>query len=81
MRPPVVHSNLAPVTSSGITMRQVVAGVWQTHDGSKTVLFVVNVSEESASASIHLHPQEYGIDCPETLELTLDPVSVAVIEY
>ena len=81
MRPPVVHSNLAPVTSSGITMRQVVAGVWQTHDGSKTVLFVVNVSEESASASVHLHPQEYGINCPETLELTLDPVSVAVMEF
>ncbi|MBQ2726415.1 MAG: hypothetical protein IJF78_11985 [Clostridia bacterium] len=81
MRPPVVRSSLAPVSSSGITMRQVTAGVWQTHDRSKTVLFVVNVSKESASASVQLHPQEYGIDCPETLNLTLDPMSVTVIEY
>ena len=81
MRPPVVRCDLAPVTSSGITMRQVVSGVWQTHDRSKTVLFVVNVSKESAAASVQLYPQEYGIDCPETLKLTLDPMSVKVIEY
>jgi len=81
MRPPVVRTDIQPVTSSGITMRQVVAGVWQTGDGSKTVLFIVNISKETAAASVRLYPEEYGIRCPDNLELILEPMSVKVIEF
>ena len=86
LRPPHVETNIFPVTSSGITMRQVVSGAWQMETPSangqrKTVLFVVNVSKETADAEIHLFPQEYGISCPETLHLTLEPMSVKILEY
>ncbi len=81
LRPPMVESDLPPVTSSKITMRQVVAGIWQRDDRSKTVLFVVNISEKTAHATLRLRPQEYGVSCPEVLELTLDPMSVQTFEY
>ncbi len=81
LRPPVVETNIPPVCSSGVTMRQVVAGVWQTEDRTKTVLFVVNVSPKTADATIGLYPNEYGICCPESLQLTLEPLSIQIIEY
>ena len=81
LRPPVVETNILPVTSSDITMRQVVAGVWQTEDRSKTVLFVVNVSPHAADAAIRLYPQEYGISCPESIQITLEPMSVQIMEF
>ena len=80
MRPPKVETNVEPVTSSGITMRQVVAGVWKMDDGSKTVLFVVNVSTKPAKATLRLFPEEYGVDRPETMEFELEPTSVRVVE-
>ncbi|MBQ9373083.1 MAG: hypothetical protein IJU03_12975 [Thermoguttaceae bacterium] len=80
MRPPKVECNLEPVTSSGITMRQVVAGAWKMDDGSKTVLFVVNVSKQPAQATLRFSPEEYGVDCADELRLELPPTSVQVIE-
>ena len=81
LRPPYTETTLPPVTSSGITMRQVVAGVWQTEKKEKTVLFAVNISPEPADAVIHLYPEEYGVSCPEILRIPLKPMSVEVIEY
>jgi len=81
LRPPFVKTALKPVTSSGITMRQVLAGVWQTEDKSKTVLFAINVSESPAEAVIHLSPEEYGISCPCTLPVSLEPMSLQIVEY
>ena len=80
-RPPVVETDLEPTTSSGIVMRQVVAGAWKTADDSKLVLFVVNISESPAKATLRLFPEEYGVDCPERLELELAPFEVRVISY
>ena len=80
LRPPVVESDLAPVASSGITMRQVIAGVWKTDDASKIALFVVNISKRPARATIGLFPKEYGIDGPEELKLDLNPLDVQVFE-
>jgi len=76
LRPPTVQCDLAPVDH----MRQVVAGVWQLDDNSRTVLFCVNISEEKANAVLRLHPNEYGVYCPETMTLTLEPLSVKVLE-
>jgi hypothetical protein len=86
LRPPHVESDIPPVTSSGITMRQVVSGVWQMDEPDangrvKTVLFVVNISDRPAQAEIRLFPQEYGVRCPEHLSLTMEPASVKIIEY
>ena len=81
MRPPKVETDLPPVSSSGITMRQVLAGVWQTEDGGRTVLFVVNVSDRPAGASLRLYPREYGALCPEELKLELEPETFAAFEY
>jgi hypothetical protein len=67
-------------------MRQVVSGVWQMDEPDangrvKAVLFVVNISDLPAQAEIRLFPQEYGVRCPEHLSLTMEPVSVKIIEY
>lgn len=81
LRPPFAETETPPVTSSGITMRQVLAGVWQMDDRTKTVLFVINVSDRPAEAVLHLHPAEYGVPCPAELSLSLEPMSVRVFEY
>ena len=81
LRPPVVTTDLEPVTSSGITKRQVVAGAWKTAKEDKVVVFVVNVSDKEAAAEIRLHTAEYGIDAPVTISLTMEPASVKVFEY
>ena len=81
LRPPVVKTDVPPVTSSGITMRQVLSGVWQTEDGETTVLFIVNASDKPAGAVLRLYPYEYGADCPEELSISLMPMSVTVTEY
>ncbi len=81
LRPPVVSTDLEPVTSSGITMRQVVSGAWKTADEDKIVVFIVNVSDKEARADVRLHTKEYGIDAPETVSLTMEPQSVQVFEY
>lgn len=81
LRPPAAESDIPPVTSSGITMRQVLTGVWQTEDGEKTVLFAVNISEKPSDARIRLYPDEYGASCPDELRITLPPLSVNTLEY
>ena len=80
LRPPTVKTDLATVTSSGNTMRQVVAGVWQTDDNSRTVLLCVNISEEKTRAVLHLPTKEYGASSQGTITLDLEPLSVKVIE-
>ncbi|MBR5444811.1 MAG: hypothetical protein IKV57_01730 [Clostridia bacterium] len=81
LRPPHTETNIPLVASSGITMRQVVSGVWQTADREKTVLFIVNLSTESADVDLRLYPEEYGALCPETLHLTMPPMTAESIEY
>ena len=81
LRPPFAETETPPVTSSGITMRQVLAGVWQMDNKSKTVLFVINVSDRPAEAVLHLHPGEYGVPCPDELSVSLDPMSIRIFEY
>ncbi|MBR6388247.1 MAG: hypothetical protein IKS14_08330 [Thermoguttaceae bacterium] len=83
LRPPVVLSNLPPVESSGISMRQVIAGAWKKNGGTQCVVFAVNVSKKPAKAALRLFPEEYGgpdSNLPNALELDLDPLEVRVIE-
>ncbi len=81
LRPPVVKTDIPPVTSSGITMRQVVSGAWKTAAGDRVAVFAVNISDRQATAEIRLHASEYGVDVPDTLSLTMEPMSVRVVEY
>ena len=81
LRPPVVESELEPTTSSGITMRPIVAGAWKSGDDSQAVVIVVNASEKEADASIRLFPEEYGVECPASLERRLAPLEVLVLKY
>ena len=76
MRPPVVETEIAPVDG----YRQVISGVWQDESGEKTVLFVINVSEQAATATLTLYPEEYGVDCAASMTVELEPMSVKVIE-
>ena len=76
MRPPVVETELAPVDG----YRQVISGVWQDESGEKTVMFVINVSEQAATATLTLYPKEYGVDCAASMTVELEPMSVKVIE-
>ena len=80
LRPPQAETEVPPVTSSGITMRQVLSGVWQMDDRSETVLFVINISNRPADAVLHLYPEEYGVSCPSEYRVSLEPMSVQVIE-
>lgn len=83
LRPPVVLSNLPPVESSGISMRQVIAGAWKKNGGTQCVVFAVNVSKKPAKAALRLFPEEYGgpdSNLPNALELDLEPLEVRVIE-
>ena len=50
-------------------------------DREKTVLFIVNLSTESADVDLRLYPEEYGALCPETLHLTMPPMTAESIEY
>ncbi len=101
LRPPYVETAVQPVTSSGITMRLVLAGVWQMddrstydrstddlstndrskEDRSKVVLIVINISDKPAEALLHLYPDEYGVHCPSAYPVSLEPMSVKVVEY
>ena len=80
LRPPKIETSLAPLVSSDSNMRQVLSGVWQLDDGSRTVLFCVNISKERAMAKLTLYPKEYGVSCSEELNLELEPLSVKAIE-
>ena len=75
-----IETSLAPPVSSDSNMRQVLSGVWQLDDGSRTVLFCVNISTERADTKLTLYPKEYGVSCSEELNLELEPLSVKVIE-
>ena len=86
LRPPHVKTSVQPITSSDVTMRPVLSGVWQMDKPSengqnKTVLFVINISQESAEVDLKLFPNEYKVNCPEEIHLTLEPLSIKIIEY
>ena len=76
MRPPVVETEIAPIDG----YRQVISGVWQNPEDGKTVLFVINVSEQAATATLGLYPEEYGVDCEASMTVELEPISIQVIE-
>ena len=76
LRPPVVETELAPVDG----YRQVISAVWQDPETGKTVLFLINVSEQATTATVNLYPEEYGVDCESSMEVALEPTSVKVIE-
>jgi len=76
MRPPKIKTELEPVDG----YRQVLSAVWQDEEKNKTVLFVINVSERPTTATLHLYPDEYGVKCPDIMEMELDPMSVKVTE-
>lgn len=76
MRPPAVETPLKPEDG----FRQVLAGVWKADADGKTVLFVVNISDKSTTATIHLYPAEYGVDCGTAIAVKIEPMSVQVID-
>ena len=80
LRPPKVTCSLPPVTSSGITMDQVSAGVWQDAEKKRTVFIAANISDEPASASFGLYPAEYGLSCPAKMDIEMAPCSFKVFE-
>ena len=75
LRPPVIETEIAPVDG----YRQVISAVWQDETG-KTVLFIINVSEQTAPATLTLYPEEYGVDAESTMTVELAPMEVRVIE-
>ena len=80
LRPPVVETDVEPTPSSGIVMRQALAGAWKSADGKKTVLLLANISTESAKVNVKLYPKEYGVDAPETMSFEMAPTSIKVVE-
>ena len=60
--------------------RQVLSAVWQDEETGKTVLFVINVSEQATTATLGLYPEEYGVDCEAAMEIALEPMAVLAIE-
>lgn len=68
LRPATVKCNLPKLkTTAGlwfegeIVSEQIVTGSWMTFDGSKTVIFAVNLSEETADFELTFKASEYGI--------------------
>lgn len=79
LRPPVVTTDVPAVISSGVSMPQVLSGAWQIED--KTVVFAINVSEQTAQTALRLYLEEYGKNCPREVNLTLKPMSIEIMEY
>lgn len=66
LRPPYVTTDVAPVVTgptlkftSDVVMEQVLSGAWQYKDKSKTVIFLINVSNEEASYELSVNAEEY----------------------
>ncbi|MBE6739597.1 MAG: hypothetical protein E7565_04695 [Ruminococcaceae bacterium] len=82
-KPPVVKSNLPDkITGAGlwfteeVTMPQVDASLWQNRTTKEQVLFITNISEESAEAEI-----TYTVNGnPQTLKTTLPPYECRAVE-
>ncbi len=82
-KPPVVKCNLPDkVTGPGlwfkedVIMPQVAASLWQNRTTKKQVLFITNISEESAEAEI-----TYTVNGnPQTLKTTLAPYECRAVE-
>ncbi len=62
LRMPKVETNLAPVVSSGVTMKMVMSAGWQERGSKKTTVFLINAAEEAASATIFFSLSEYGVE-------------------
>ncbi len=95
LRPPVVKSNLAEkITTPAlhhpemVHMEQVSGALWQSRKDGKIVLFVVNVSEESAKAEIRFKLDNHSKKVPfekvngeYVLNLELEPYAVKAWEF
>ena len=73
LRPPHITSDIPAKSSADIVMEQVQSGLWQTSDGLKKVLFVINVSEETANCKVE---SDVGV-----LNLKLAPCEFYVREF
>ena len=69
LRPPHVTTSVAPVVTgptlkftSNIAMEQVLCGAWRFKDQSKTVIFLVNISDKEADFRFEFNLREYGLD-------------------
>ncbi len=61
LRPPMVETDVPAVESSGIVMQQVLCGAWQMRNGTKTVVFLVNIGEDPAESTVRFDLAEYGL--------------------
>ncbi|MBR4949776.1 MAG: hypothetical protein IKZ25_03260 [Clostridia bacterium] len=71
LRPPVIKSDLAALSSEpclyfneDIVMEQLLSGAWQYRNKEKTVIFLINTSEEKSSFTLEFNIEEYGLDLP-----------------
>lgn len=79
LRPPHITTDVSPVVTgptlkftSDVVMEQVLGGAWQYKDGSKTVIFLINISDQDASYEVTVSPKEYRLseyDLPEEFHL------------
>ena len=80
LRPPVVTTNLPKlVTKAGlwfggnVVSDYVLGGAWQYRNGKKTVIFAVNISDETAEFTLSFKADEYGVsekNAPADFKLT-----------
>ena len=68
LRPPVVTTNLPKLTTKAglwfegeIVSDYVLSGAWQYRNGAKTVVFAINISEETAEYTLSFKANEYGV--------------------
>ncbi len=92
LRPAALKTDLPAAPSADGPMAQLMCQTWQMKDGSRTVMFLVNIAEETADCELTFSISEYGIDpaaLPEgfvcdgdvcTAKLTLDALEARVIE-
>ena len=95
LRPPVITCNLAEkITTPAlhhtemVHMEQVLGGLWQSRKDGKIVLFVVNISEESAKAKIKFKLEDKSRAVPFEMkggeyvaDLELEPYAVKAFEF
>lgn len=80
MRPPVIQCNVPAVETFGMKLDQVRAGVWKCADGSKTLLFVINLAREVTDVTVAYNAVEYAVVGTGKATLKMDPMAVHVVE-
>lgn len=79
LRPPVIESEINKIKTDKGTYDSVITQAWQTDDGSKTVVFVANITSKKTTVTLKVHPEEYGVSCEETIEVTIPGQSIQAI--